>query len=73
MVFSLYWYYIYYKYANYFEDNLARKVFYGSLVVTLVFGIMFSRVYSGRHTFDQVILGFTLGGLNSYFGDVYFR
>jgi membrane-associated phospholipid phosphatase len=70
---SLYFYFTNYKYEDYFEKHKGVKYIICFLVITCVFICNYSRVYSGRHTFDQVILGFILGLVNSYFGDFYYR
>ena len=70
---ALYFYFTNYKFEEYFEKNKALKYFIGFIVISSIFVLMYSRVYSGRHTFDQVLLGFILGLVNTYFADYYYR
>ena len=41
------------------------------MVLLWTLGIQYSRVYLGRHTFDQVILGGYIGVVNAYFLEFY--
>ena len=70
---SLFLYNINYVYEPYFKDNIKRQLKYYVAPFLLMAGISYSRVYTGRHSFDQVILGYILGSFNAYYGDYYYR
>lgn len=72
-MFSLYFYFVNHTYAEYYEENPIKKKAIGFVVLIFDLLLMYSRVYSGRHTFDQVFTGFIISFVNSFFADFYYR
>jgi len=68
----LMWYYLD-TYKDYFNKNKMLKNFLRVFVWTFIIGVIYSRVYVGRHSFDQIIYGVLLGILLACFCHYYLR
>ena len=70
LVLSMYWYITKVDHKQYFADKLRIiQVCVGIFII----GVAYSRVYTGRHTFDQVIVGALVGAWNAHFFEFYVR
>jgi membrane-associated phospholipid phosphatase len=65
-------YYVFIKYKDYYNKNPVKKIFIYILTAIKIFLVTYSRVYTGRHSFDQLISGISLGLFCTHFSTFYF-
>lgn len=70
LVLTMYWYITKVDHKQYFSGKLRiLQVISGIYLI----GVAYSRVYTGRHTFDQVIVGALVGAWTAHFNEFYIR
>lgn len=71
-IFTWLWF-LYDFYPEYFRRNKMVMTALNWFTYSFIAGVMYSRVYVGRHTFDQVITGALVGTLGAHFTHYYYR
>jgi len=66
------WFYLD-TYRDYFNKNKFVKNSLRAFTWSFIIGVIYSRIYVGRHSFDQIIYGVLLGILLAYFSHYYYR
>ena len=65
-------YFVFIRNKEYYRKNVMEKWMIYFAVIAYMILVTYSRVYTGRHSFDQIISGVACGSLGTHFATFYF-